>query len=212
MPAEKAPAPRSQEHITQLRNCRVRVDFLDIELRKTDGRGEERRRQTDDRDHVQRTMRRMQKNRRTARDHINARRHHGGGVDQRADGVGPAIASGSQTYNGICADLPVAPTNSNRAIAVIHPALDSTGIRLTLPKTVPKSSDPKWIAIKNTASEKPKSPMRFTMNALLAGVGCEFFQEVEADQQVAAQSHAFPADEQQQEIGGQHQHQHEEHE
>src|SRR5208282_3403415 len=26
-------------------------------------------------------------------------------------GVGPAIASGSHTYNGICADLPVAPMN-----------------------------------------------------------------------------------------------------
>ena len=27
-------------------------------------------------------------------------------------GVGPAIASGSQTYSGICADLPQAPMNS----------------------------------------------------------------------------------------------------
>ena len=29
-------------------------------------------------------------------------------------GVGPAIASGSQTYSGICADLPVAPMNISR--------------------------------------------------------------------------------------------------
>src|SRR6185503_14255985 len=34
-------------------------------------------------------------------------------------GVGPAIASGSQTYNGICADLPATPTSINRVIAVI---------------------------------------------------------------------------------------------
>src|SRR5512144_496029 len=33
-------------------------------------------------------------------------------------GVGPAIASGSQTYSGICADLPQAPTKSRRQIAV----------------------------------------------------------------------------------------------
>jgi len=33
-------------------------------------------------------------------------------------GVGPAIASGSQTYNGTCADLPHAPTKSSRQIAV----------------------------------------------------------------------------------------------
>ena len=33
-------------------------------------------------------------------------------------GVGPSIASGSQTYNGNCALLPIAPTKSSSAIAV----------------------------------------------------------------------------------------------
>ena len=37
-------------------------------------------------------------------------------------GVGPAMASGSQTYSGICADLPTAPTKNSRAIAVAVPA------------------------------------------------------------------------------------------
>src|SRR5688572_22660501 len=32
-------------------------------------------------------------------------------------GVGPAMASGSHTYSGICALLPAAPTNSSRQIA-----------------------------------------------------------------------------------------------
>jgi len=36
-------------------------------------------------------------------------------------GVGPSIASGSQTYNGSCADFPVAPTNRSKAIAVSVP-------------------------------------------------------------------------------------------
>src|SRR6266852_5241227 len=36
-------------------------------------------------------------------------------------GVGPAIASGSQTYRGICADFPAAPTSSSRQIAVAMP-------------------------------------------------------------------------------------------
>src|SRR5688572_33232314 len=47
-------------------------------------------------------------------------------------GVGPAIASGSHTYSGTCADLPHAPTNRSRQIAVaiqpycsIPPALAS---------------------------------------------------------------------------------------
>ncbi len=46
----------------------------------------------------------------------------------------------------------------------------------------------------------------------VSGIGGGLFQEEEADQQVAAQSHAFPADEHQQVVGGQHQHQHEKHE
>jgi hypothetical protein len=30
-------------------------------------------------------------------------------------GVGPAIASGNQVYNGICADLPQAPMNKQKS-------------------------------------------------------------------------------------------------
>ena len=37
-------------------------------------------------------------------------------------GVGPAIASGSQTYRGICADLPVAPMKRRTATEVMPPA------------------------------------------------------------------------------------------
>ena len=33
-------------------------------------------------------------------------------------GVGPAMASGSQTNSGICADLPVAATRNSRVMAV----------------------------------------------------------------------------------------------
>src|SRR5437667_342829 len=44
-------------------------------------------------------------------------------------GVGPSIASGNQTYSGICALLPVAPTNSSRQIAESVPKpIVSTGI------------------------------------------------------------------------------------
>jgi hypothetical protein len=34
--------------------------------------------------------------------------------------VGPAIASGSQVYNGICADFPQAPINKAKAAAEIQ--------------------------------------------------------------------------------------------
>src|SRR3982751_1382353 len=44
-------------------------------------------------------------------------------------GVGPAIASGSHTYSGTCADLPHAPTNSSRQIAV---AIDAYAVGFAL--------------------------------------------------------------------------------
>src|SRR5580693_2115817 len=42
-------------------------------------------------------------------------------------GVGPSIASGSQTYNGSCADLPHAPAISSRQITVTAPIPLSAG-------------------------------------------------------------------------------------
>ncbi len=38
-------------------------------------------------------------------------------------GVGPAIASGNHVYNGICALLPMAPTNNKVVMAVISKEL-----------------------------------------------------------------------------------------
>src|ERR1039457_2787897 len=44
-------------------------------------------------------------------------------------GVGPSIASGSQMYSGICADLPVAPMKSS---SVIHDTVPNTVSGLTV--------------------------------------------------------------------------------
>ena len=84
-------------------------------------------------------------------------------------GVGPSIASGSHTYRGSCADFPQAPTNSSRVAAVIigspngevPAARRSVHVRDT-------AATPSTSAMKNMPSRNPASPMRFTMNALLA--------------------------------------------
>src|SRR5271165_4705018 len=93
----------------------------------------------------------------------------------RADtGVGPSMASGSQTYSGNCADLPQAPTNSSRQAAVMtgSPMANCPlrASRLTFVYCI----EPKYQAMVNMPSRNPASPMRLTMNALFAAVEAEW--------------------------------------
>ena len=78
-------------------------------------------------------------------------------------GVGPAIASGSQTKSGICADLPTAPRKRKRQIAVAT-TLPTESSAATAP-TPTKESASKFANMRNIATRNPKSPMRFTMKA-----------------------------------------------
>ncbi len=77
-------------------------------------------------------------------------------------------------------------------------------------KMVPKSIAP---VIMNTAkmpSAKPKSPTRLTMKALIAAAFASGFVVPVADEQVAHQADALPAEEQLHQVVGGHQHQHRE--
>ena len=88
-------------------------------------------------------------------------------------GVGPSIASGSQTYSGNCADLPQAPTNSSRQAAVItgSPMAKLPAARQVIDLVY--CTEPKYQAMVNMPSRNPASPTRLTMNALLAAVDAE---------------------------------------
>src|SRR5437588_1770292 len=82
----------------------------------------------------------------------------------RADtGVGPAIASGSHTKSGICADLPIAPTNSRATMAVAV-----TGARVEAPWMMPEYCKvPSDWKTRNIANMKPQWPMRLVTKAFL---------------------------------------------
>src|SRR6266478_666775 len=81
-------------------------------------------------------------------------------------GVGPAMASGSQTCRGTWADLPIAPQNSRIAAQVSVP-------RATPPDA---TTDVMWAMLNEPAAQnstkmpnmKPTSPMRVVMNAFMA--------------------------------------------
>ncbi len=81
-------------------------------------------------------------------------------------GVGPSIASGSQTNSGIWALLPVAPTNSSKAISDNTPNVAcSTGIAAAASATARKSSVPKVKNTRKIPRMKPQSPIRLAMKA-----------------------------------------------
>src|ERR1035438_1189888 len=88
-------------------------------------------------------------------------------------GVGPSIASGNHTYNGNCADLPQAPTNSSRHAAVITGSPIANWPLRASAFTEVYCTEPKCQAIMNMPSRNPASPMRLTMNALFAAVEAE---------------------------------------
>jgi hypothetical protein len=96
----------------------------------------------------------------------------------RADtGVGPSMASGSQTCSGICALLPQAPTNRRRQTMVMGPNCqsDSSVREVALLTRSTRSSVPKrWNAM-IMPRIRPASPMRFTMNAFLPASDALFF-------------------------------------
>ncbi len=88
-------------------------------------------------------------------------------------GVGPAMASGSQTWSGNCADLPHAPTNRSRQIRVRY-GVYGAGFWAAAGKTVAKSSEPKRAKTPKIPRMNPKSPIRLTMNAFLPASAANF--------------------------------------
>src|SRR4030095_9110452 len=98
-------------------------------------------------------------------------------------GVGPAIASGSQTYNGIWALLPTAPMKRSTAIDVTPPAkmvphVNGSTCRTAktynaLSKMPPgpacekKLTEPVSINVSKMPRTKPQSPTRCVMNTVL---------------------------------------------
>ncbi len=82
-------------------------------------------------------------------------------------GVGPSMASGSQTWSGSWADLPIAPASSSSEIAVAVPCVSSPAAS---PNTVSKSSEPTCTKISATPSSIAASPILVVTNAFFAAL------------------------------------------
>jgi len=77
------------------------------------------------------------------------------------------MASGSQTYSGICADLPVAPMKNSSVISEIRPKATSGCSSAALKAISRKSRVPNSRNARAIPTMNAKSPMRLTTNAFL---------------------------------------------
>ncbi len=121
------------------------------------------------------------------------------------------MASGSQTYSGICADLPTAPTKSSRAIGVnVGGVPDRVG--LDEGEHAGEVNGAEDLEGEEDRQEEAEVADAVDDERLLPCRGAPVLLEVEADQQVAAQPDALPADEQDDQVGPEDERQHGEHE
>ena len=129
-------------------------------------------------------------------------------------GVGPSMASGSQVCSRNCADLPIAPMNSSRQISVSASTCQPRKL-MVLPvsdgacaNTVSRSIAPVIMNTREDAEREAEIADAVDDEGLDRGrVGLRLVVP-EADQQIAHQPDALPAEEQLHEVVGRHQHQH----
>ena len=86
-----------QQHVAELRDGRVGEHALDVVLHHADGRGEERRQRADDRDHSQARSARDRRSRSSREIMYTPAVTIVAAWISAETGVGPSIASGSQT-------------------------------------------------------------------------------------------------------------------
>ena len=121
--------------------------------------------------------------------------------------MGPAMASGSHTCSGNCADLPTAPKKINRAITAskVPPSLTAVATASAIPSN---SKVRAWRKMSMIPMSMPMSPTRVVKYAFIAAKATLRLLVPVPDQQVGAQADQLPEDEEQEEVVGQYQAQH----
>ena len=200
----------AQKHVAKLRDSRVRQHPLNIVLHHAHAGRIDRRQRADDRHHRKRRGSTVE-DRMAARNQIHTGRHHGRRMDQRRNR--------RRTLHGI--RQPHIQRNLRRFTRGAHHqqqrnCRQPTRMQLRLCRNLREDSPEAQRAevLDQQKHRQQKAEVAHTIDneCLLACIRSRRLLEVEADQQIRRQAHAFPAYKEQQETFRQHQHGHEEHE
>ena len=201
--------PAAEEHVAQLADRGIGQHPLDVGLHQGDAGSEQRRDRPDARHHVHRD-RRQQVQRLAAHHHVDARRDHGGSVNQGTNRRWP--------FHGV--GQPHVQRNLRRFTHGADEEQQGNGGGDAGGDLVVGSGG-EHVVVRQRAggpeNQRHRQDEAGVADAVddegfLAGVGGRAALVPEADQQVGAQPHPLPADEHQQVVVGQHQHQHGGHE
>src|SRR5437867_7935515 len=122
-------------------------------------------------------------------------------------GVGPSIASGNHVWSGSWADLPHAPMNRSSAMPVaVAGASVSAPLNTAVLQRAQHGPEP------HDAEAEAEVAHTVHDERLLPRLGRRRTRVPEPDQQVRAEPHRFPEDVQEQEVAGDDEHRHREHE
>ena len=127
-------------------------------------------------------------------------------------GVGPAMASGSQTYSGICARLAARADEEQQADRRGDAGVRVPDCALAEREDLAVVGGAEGVEDQEDAEDEAEVADAVDDERLLAGVGGEVLVVVEADQQVRAEPDAFPADEHDHVVRPEDEEQHHEHE
>src|SRR6516162_6359097 len=224
--SSKGAYAEGEKHEPQLTDRGIGQDFLDVGLRKSHGCGENSGEGADDGDDVHGRRGELIDGVH-AGDHIDTRGDHRGGMDEGADGRGTLHRIGEPDVQGQLRGL-AGCTNEEeqsdrgeygRAIgeaALVHHggqhfenAGEAPGIAET-PRG--ESNGAKGGGNEENPEEEARVADTINDEGFFASVRSGFFEEVETDQQVAAKTDALPTHEKKQEIVGEDEGKHREHE
>ena len=205
----RKPDADAEEHVAELAHRGVGEHLLDVGLRHRDGGGEERGHRAHDGDGGERVGRQGVEPVQAA-GQVDARRHHGGGVDERRHRRGTRHGVRKPDVERDLRRLPRGAGEQQQADERRHgPAAEDGGAQpVQVLREAGEVERPRELDQQEEPDQEAGVTDAVREHRLLAGGAVLFLGPPEADQQVGAQAHALPADEQQEQAVGEDEDQH----